>query len=275
MLFETGGDKSSVQLAVEAVLAAPVARTDMEGRKQRTRAAMVAEIADIGYANTKIATVAKRAQVSTATIYRDFGDRDGLIMSALEWVIGIFASHWVSDVAETDPIKRIEALLLAHGKALSDPFMGWIFRLYVHIANTVAPQLFALARASRDANLAIWLAEIARLERDGHVVKTDHQITVAIILGAIERRSILARMAFGENDGHKPTIPDIARHMAQALFQVFGTKAFWAARGGDVPTSWGANGPVDHGLIGPARTCCWNCRPLAFAHMPIVFWPVM
>jgi AcrR family transcriptional regulator len=249
MVFETNALKSRVQRAVEAVLAEPTtSRLDADARHRRLRAATVIECAEFGYASAKIASIAKRAQVSSASIYRDFGDRNGLLLEALQWVIGLFAENWVSETNETDPVKRIEALLLSHGLALSDPFMGWIFRLYVHLANTSAPHLIALARAARDANLAFWVAEIATLEAQGQIVQTDHKLTVAIILGAIERRSILSRMAFGENDNHSPALGAVAAHAALALFKVFGTKAFWADRSDKPAIGWVETGRAHHGL---------------------------
>jgi AcrR family transcriptional regulator len=247
MVFETHTLKSAVQLAVEAVLAQPASRLDSQSRRQRAIAATVMECSESGYAATKIASIAKRAQVSSATIYRDFGNRDGLLLEALQWVIGLFAQNWISETSEVDPVKRIEALLLSHGKALADPFMGWIFRLYVHLANTTAPHLLPIARTARDANLGFWIAEIARLEALGQLVPTDHKLTAAILLGAIERRSIFARLAFGEVDDHQPNLSAVAEHAALALFQVFGTQAFWADRLDEPAIGWLENRPADHG----------------------------
>jgi AcrR family transcriptional regulator len=239
--------KSPVQRAVEIILDQPCTRLDSQTRRERTKAAMIMECAQHGYALAKVASVATRAKISTATIYRDFGNREALLRQSLELAIGLFGLNWVSDTPETEPIKRIEALLLAHGEALADPFMGWIFRLYVHLANTTAPHLLTLARVARDANLVVWHDEIKRLEDQGHLMPTDRHITVAILLGAIERRTIFARLAFGENDQHEPRLPDVARHMALALFQVFGTKSFGATFGTHSVVGWTGDAPPDHG----------------------------
>lgn len=239
MVFEVRPDKSAVQQAIEAILQQPAARLDAATRRERTKAAMVLECAEHGYAAAKIAAVAKRAQISTASIYREFGDRDSLLFESLQLVVGIFAQNWMQAHHHEAPEQRVEAMLTAHGEALADPFMGWLFRLYVHLANTSAPHLFALGRAARDANLAFWLKEIASLEAAGYLVKTDHEITVALLLGAIERRTILARMAFGEGDLREPKLADVVKHMSLALFQVYGTDKFWANR-----TDKAANGLV-------------------------------
>ena len=232
MVFDPNLSKSPVQRAVEETLALSASRLDGNVRRQRAKAAMVLECTLHGYSEAKIAAVAARAQISTASIYRDFGDREALLVQSLEWVIAMFAQHWVTDTCEQEPIKRIEALLLAHGTALSDPFMGWIFRLYVHLANTSAPHLLVMARAARDANLAFWSAEISKLQLSGQIQVSDSSVLVAILLGAIERRSIFARMAFGENDHHEPKLEMVAEHTALALFQVYGTKIFWQGQSG-------------------------------------------
>ncbi len=238
MVFDGVTSKSPVQTAVEAMLAQPGSRTDVRSRRERTIAAMILECADKGYGDAKIVNIAKRAKVSTASVYRDFVDRDGLLMAALQTAVPLFGSNWLVVTEQTDPFKRVEALLLAHGRALDDPFMGWIFRLYVHLAHTKAPQMLAMARLARDANLATWMSEIAKMQADGHLVATDNHVIVAIILGAIERRTIFARMAFGENDDNAPDFVAVARHAALALFQVYGSAAFWASRT-DKPTHFG------------------------------------
>jgi AcrR family transcriptional regulator len=249
MVFETLSRKSVVQQAIEAVLAQPAARLDGALRRERAKAAMVLECAEYGYALAKVANVAKRAQISTASIYRDFGDRDTLMREALELVGEVFAQNWVKNCSHADPVKRIESMLKAHGEALADPFMGWIFRLYLHLANTSAPELMALGRVARDANLVFWRRKVSELEAQGHLVATDHAITVALLLGAIERRSIFARLAFGENDdAATPSLGDVAQHTALALFQVFGTVKFWASRTDKPAPGWVGAGKVDHGL---------------------------
>jgi AcrR family transcriptional regulator len=248
MVFETHTNKSAVQAAVEAILEQPAGRHDAAARRERAKAAMILECARHGYAHSKISAVAKRAKISTASIYRDFGDRDNLLLQSLELAMGVFALNWVHETGEQEPVKRMESLLLAHGNALADPFSGWIFRLFIHFANTSAPQLLALGRAVRDANLAMWLNEIAKLEAAGHLVATNHRLTAALLLGAIERPTILSRMAFGETNNSGPAFQDVAKFKALALFQVFGTRAFWDKRQDKPAPGWVEDAAVDHGL---------------------------
>ena len=169
-------------------------------------------------------------------------------MASIEILIPLFAQNWLQETNHTEPVLRIESLLAAHGNALADPFMGWLFRLYVHLAHSSVPQLLVLARVARDANLAFWEAEIRRLEVDGHLIATDRSQTVAIILGAIERRTILARLGFGEYDNNPPHFLDVAAHSALALFQVYGTPQFWAGRADEPVQGWVA---ADHDACVP------------------------
>jgi AcrR family transcriptional regulator len=230
MVFDGLNLKSPVQEAVEAILAQSATRFDARVRRERTIAAMLLECAERGYAETKVVQVAKRAKVSTASVYRDFVDRDHLLMAAIETIIPLFARNWLPVLDEIDPVARIEALLLAHGRALADPFMGWIFRLYVHVAHTKEPRLLSLARLARDSNLNHWSEEIGRLEDAGLLGPHDRMLTIGILLGAIERRTIFARMAFGENDDNPPDFSSVATHAANALFYVHGSAEFWANR---------------------------------------------
>jgi AcrR family transcriptional regulator len=248
MVFESEQIKSDLERLVEDAAGKSVARLDAVGRGLRVQAAMILEIAAAGYSNAQVAAVAKRAEVSTATIYRDFGNRNALMLAALEWFIELVAQHWVIRTSYTDPVKRLEALFLSYGTALNDPFLAWIIRLYIVQANTAAPHLLAMGHAIRKANQSFWEQEIASLEAQGHLVPTHNAIVVALMIEAIERRTILARLAFGENDDRGPALGDVAEHMALAVFRVFGTKAFWEHRDDKPAPGWLNDAAATHGL---------------------------
>jgi AcrR family transcriptional regulator len=219
---------SYLQQALEAVLEQPAARFDRPARDRRVMAAVLIECARSGYANAKMIDIATRAKVSTATLYRDYGDRDALFISAIEMALSLLAQGWRPRDLPIDPVERLHTLLMEHGRAWADPFLGWLIRMYIIYANGKAPCLLALGKAARASNMGFWHDQISKLEDDGHIAKGDTDDKIAIILGAIERRTIFARLGFGENDLHAPALADVARHTTDAFFTVYGTQQFWA-----------------------------------------------
>jgi AcrR family transcriptional regulator len=214
---------SYLQQALEGVLEQPAARFDRPARDKRVMAAAIIECARCGYADAKMIDIATRAKVSTATLYRDYGDRDALFISAIEMALSLLAQGWRPRELPADPIERLHTLLLEHGRAWADPFLGWLIRMYIIYANGKAPCLLALGKAARASNMGFWHAQLSKLEHDGHITVGDTDDKIAIILGAIERRTIFARLGFGENDTHAPALEDVARHTTDAFFAVYGT----------------------------------------------------
>jgi AcrR family transcriptional regulator len=239
---------SSLRQSLEDILLEPVDRFDRDGRARRVMAAVILECAIHGYTDANMAKIAKRAKVSTATLYRDYRDRDDLFIKAIQAALTMLAQVWRPQDLPTDPLERLEALLLAHGRAWSDPFLSWLIRMYIHFASVKAPYLLALGRAARASNMSFWTQELAKLEAEGYLAIGNTQIILAILLGAVERRTVFARLGFGENDTHTPALDDVATHAALAAFQVFGTAKFWENRDdqrcagwcGDKPSAFGS-----------------------------------
>jgi AcrR family transcriptional regulator len=225
---------SLLHKALEATLREVAARGDVAARHRKIMAAVIMECAHYGFADAKIKDIAARAKVSTATIYRDYGDRDRLFVASLEMVVGLLSQVWRPADLPTDPLERLHALLLAQGNAWRDPDFGWIIRMYVFYGNSSAPHLLALGEAAQAGDVASWQAELDQWEEQGLINQDDRDTRLAIILGAIERRTIFARLGFGEQDDHKPAVEDVARHTSQAFFAMYGTDRFWATYGQDV-----------------------------------------
>jgi AcrR family transcriptional regulator len=221
---------SFLQRALEAVLEQPAARFDRPVRDRRVMAAVIIECALNGYADAKMIDIARRAKVSTATLYRDYGDRDTLFVAAIEMALKLLGQGWRPQALPEDPAERLHTLLLEHGRAWADPFIGWIIRMYIIYANGKAPHLLVLGKAARASNMGYWHEAITKLEFEGHICAGQRDDKIAIILGAIERRSIFARLGFGENERHTPALEDVARHTTNAFFQVYGTDAFWSGK---------------------------------------------
>jgi AcrR family transcriptional regulator len=226
--------KSFLHSALEAIIAEKGSRFDHGARDRRVMASVIIECATHGYTDAKMIDIATRARVSTKTLYQQYGDRDALFIAAIEMALTILSQGWRPSDLPTHPIQRLSALLLSHGQAWSDPFIGWIIRMYIIYANGKAPHLLALGQAARASNMSYWHDEIGTFETTGLIDDSDRATKIAIILGAIERRTIFARLGFGENDHHSPDLETVAEHTALAFFQVYGTGAFWQRFGTEI-----------------------------------------
>ncbi len=233
---------SNLRQTLEAILRVPAARGDRHARDQRVMAATVMACAEHGYAHAKVSDIAKTAGVSTATLYRDYKDRDGLFIKAIEFGLTLIGFIWRPSSLPDDPLARVEAMLTNLAQSWGDPFLGSLIRMYVQFSISKAPHLLPIARVWRDNNRQFWLDSVAGLVREGFLVKGQTDVIVAIMLGAIERRTIFSRLAFGEDDKHQPDVTAVVSHTALAIFQVFGTEAFWANRQDQRAPGWCGDG---------------------------------
>jgi AcrR family transcriptional regulator len=215
-----------VRAALEAILAKSVHRLDATARAERLKAAALMECAEKGYVNLTIADVARRAKISTATIYADYADRDALLASAMEMLFLIVAGDVIELPDEADPVRRVERLLIAHGMVYAEPLAKWFFRLHVTLAWAGHGHLRDMGRRVFDGIDAFWMAFLLRLVEEGHLAALELDLVVPILLGPVERCTIIAALACGDDSADRPRLEDVARHSAQALFKVYG-------RGGD------------------------------------------
>jgi AcrR family transcriptional regulator len=217
--------KSDIQLKVEADLRGEGIESD--ARRARIFAAAVQECSEKGYKNATMAGVAKRAIVSTATLYRLCKDKDELFLQSVAYLMPILAQSVTKDFGSQGPFLCIKSMLINHGVMLGDPFMDWLYRLYVSTgADESTTTLASLARAGRSTTEEHWRAQLSKLEALGYLRPSDHDVTINLLLGPVERRSILAQLLFGIDDEAKPSLEDVAHFGATALFANLGTPAY-------------------------------------------------
>jgi AcrR family transcriptional regulator len=219
--------KSAIQLRVEADLAVRDPSSQIDDRQQWILAAAVQECAQVGFKSASIASIAKSARVSTATLYRFYKDKTDLLFQCVSYVIPMLAQSMTQQIHAPDPFQTIKAMLIAHGEAFGDPFMGWLYRLYINSDDYEnSGQLLMIARAGRTLTQAHWSAKLSELERQGYLMKSDHDVTINLLLGQIERRTILAQLLYGEDDVSEPSLENAAEFAATGLFANLGTPAF-------------------------------------------------
>jgi AcrR family transcriptional regulator len=259
-------EKSLVHATLEGVLQQKSSRFDSVARANRAKAAALIECAEKGYAKLTMGGIAKRARVSTASLYSDYKDRDALLIQAIELVLSILAEDTISLSNDPDPFERVKFLLGAHGRAYGDVFAQWLFRLHIDLAWSGHSHLFGLARVVQDKIETIWDAFWLELMQEGYLVATRPRDLTAILLGAIERQTIIAGLLFGEPAVAGDDLDTLVETTALSLFRVWGTQKFWHQRSpnlGPHPEQWAAQPCSVPGLVAPVMLAELPSRRLA------------
>ena len=218
----------SIRPALEALLTRSAGRLDAQARQARVLAAALMACAETGYAHLTIADIARRAKVSTATIYADYHDRDALLVAAIELVLGIVAQDVIELPRTDDPVRQVELLLIAHGAVYRDPLMVWILRLHVTLAASGHGHLHGIGRQVFEGIDRFWAGFLGALVTAGHLRPLDPERIVPLILGPVERCTILARLTCGPQHTAGLPLEAVANHAARTLFAVCGSAAMQA-----------------------------------------------
>jgi AcrR family transcriptional regulator len=219
---------SIIQTRVDADFACHHERTDAIGRHQKILAAAVMECSEIGFAHANMAGVAKRANVSTATLYEHFHDKDDMFIKAVGYMVPLLTDFVTMPPTATNPCERVASMLINHGSSFLDPFMAWLYRLYVSFEGQGDTAANRLGKASRLMVEQFWSSQLKTLEDQGYLKPSDHTITVNLLLGGVERRSLVAFLLLGKEYAPYRELVTAAKHGARALFQRYGTEKFFA-----------------------------------------------
>jgi AcrR family transcriptional regulator len=213
--------KLLVRASLEALLAKSAGRLDAAARVERLKAAALLECASKGYGNLTVAAIAERAQISTATIYAEYRDRDALLVSAMELLLGIVAGDVIEVPDVADPVERVTQLLVAHGLVYAEPLATWFFRLHVTLAWSGAGHLHRVGRSVFEGIDAFWASLLQQMVDEGVLEPLDLRLAVPMLLGPVERCTIISRLACGDDETGRPTLEAVARHAAEGLFAVY------------------------------------------------------
>lgn len=220
---------STIARLVEQTLATPIGRFDTAARRRKILCAALDTVVSDPSLNLSMGAVARRAGVSTATLYRDFADRDTLIDAVLDWVVPLLAQTMTEASQEADPRLRLVAMLRAHADAFNDPFLERVLRQHVLGLNELRPGGLDRARAGRDLVESFWREQLGRLEAAGLIRRVELKEAINLLLGPMERRSVMARLLFGDDPQARPTLDVAARVTADAFL-------LWAAPGPAPPS---------------------------------------
>jgi AcrR family transcriptional regulator len=208
---------SRLSAIIAGVLAAPTGRFDVAGRRLRLICAAMDTLVTTGTPVIAMSHVAKVAGVSTATLYRDFADRDALIDACMDWSIPILAELMTEAAQEPDPRRRLVAMLLTHAQVFADPYLDVILRHHVFNLSQAREVREEVARSGRAMVELYWTEQLGRLRGEGLIREVDLPVAVNLLLSPMERRTVLSSLLFGADRGDRPTIQEAADSTADAF----------------------------------------------------------
>jgi AcrR family transcriptional regulator len=213
---------SRLERFIDEALSDDIRRLDSEQRQARIIAAAIQECSETSFRTASVAGIAKRARVSTASLYRDFGTREKLLENAIIFAAPMLSADLTEKVTETEPRARLIGLLIRHCLIFSHPHASWIYRAHVGGEISEGSGLRAYGKEARTAIEATWYAELEQLQKTGFLALPKIEDGVNFLLGAVQRRTLLAMLLFGDDDVAAPDLKIAATSAVDWLIQQFG-----------------------------------------------------
>lgn len=214
----------SLDQFVDSALSSNGQRFDGEQRRTKILAAAIQECSEKGFAAASMASIAKRARVSTASLYRDFGIREKLLDDTTVFAAPMISAELVAPVDETRPRERMVALLIRQCQVFDHPHASWLFRAYVGGVLDDSSQMRQLGQMARTNIEAFWRSELSSLQERGLLQIPQMDEAINFVLGTVYRRTLLAMLLFGANDVAEPDVETAAQSAVNWLFAQFETQ---------------------------------------------------
>lgn len=203
---------------VNETLAGDIRRLDSKQRHARIIAAAIQECSEKGFRDAAMVGIAKRARVSTATLYLDFGTRESLLEAAVAFASPMIAAELVHVEAETEPRARLVSLLIRHCALFNHPHASWLYRAHVSGELPKDSMIHRYAQSARRQVEDFWAGELALLHDRNVLSIPNINQAVNFLLGTVQRRSLLAMLLFGMDDVAEPNIEAAAKSAVDWLF---------------------------------------------------------
>ncbi len=213
---------------IRRYLKAAVRRHDTAARLYRTLASVLQEWTEVGYLKGQVSSIANRAGMSTATLYRDFPDKSFLFCEALKFGQAILIEALSTYPKHPNPILDLTGMLCNHAETLAQPAPQQM--LLAQRLMLLEPELqsavSAIAAESHEKLKQVWHEKIQELISSDWI-KIDHlEWQRCRLVGALEARTFGWFMM-----GHAPRSPTIswehdAHQVVQDFFRLYGTEKF-------------------------------------------------
>jgi AcrR family transcriptional regulator len=213
---------------VRRYLKAAVRRHDLTARRNRTLASVLQEWTEVGYVRAQVASIANRAGMSTATLYRQFPDKTVLFCEALKFGHSILLDALATYSEHPNPIRDLTAILCNYAETVSHPAPQQM--LLAQSIMLLEPDLQADVSAIASENYTkvkqIWYAKIQKMADDGLVRVDQLEWQRCRLVGAVEiqtvRRFLMGQTPIAPNDKWQAE----AQQIVHDFFKLYGTEKF-------------------------------------------------
>ena len=213
---------------VRRYLKAAVRRHDVKARRNRTLASVLQEWTEVGYTKGQVASIANRAGMSTATLYKQFPEKTVLYCEALKFGNSILLDALATYSEHPNPIRDLTALLCNYAKTVSQPAPQQML-----LAQSIMLQepefradVSAIASENHIKIKQIWYAKIQNLADAGWVRLDQHEWQGCHAEGAFEIQSVpwfkMGPLASAPDGNWQAD----AQKVVCDLFKLYGTEKF-------------------------------------------------
>jgi AcrR family transcriptional regulator len=204
-------------------------RLNATNRRNRILAAAIYENYEHGFENLSMSAIAKRAGVSTATLYRQFPNDDALHMEAHALGMSLFCAWVGQDNSHTNPLARMTAYIFRPLKTYTDPDslrlgsiqFGLIARVEEGGTLPTAPLLIRYI-------FSFWAKRFGRLIGENYINKAPSWTMIHDIFGPIQSMSWALQSNTGVMPAPEGSWWDACWQVSEDFFKVYGTPYFHA-----------------------------------------------
>ncbi|GBF58420.1 HTH-type transcriptional regulator BetI [Candidatus Phycosocius bacilliformis] len=204
-------------------------RLDPTNRRNRILAAAIHENFERGFENLSIAGIARRAGVSTATLYRVFGDDRSLYDEAHMLGLSFFCAWVAQDSPQVNPIARMADYLIRPLLTYMDPRslrLGSIqFGL---IARTEEGEVLPTSPLLIRYIYGFWDRRFARLRAENFLSEPTSWKMIMDVFGPVQSMSWGLKSNSGQTWLPSTSWYEVCWRVAEDFFQLYGTPHFHA-----------------------------------------------
>jgi AcrR family transcriptional regulator len=213
---------------VRRYLKAAVRRHDVTARRNRTLASVLQEWTEVGYAKAQVTSIANRAGMSTATLYKQFPEKTVLFCEALKFGHSILLDALATYSEHPNPIRDLTALLCNYAKTVSQPAPRQML-----LAQSIMLQepefradVSAIASENQTKIKQIWYPKIQNLADAGWVRLDQAEWQGCHAVGAFEIQSVpwfkMEALASAPDGNWQAD----AKKVVRDFFKLYGTEKF-------------------------------------------------
>ena len=213
---------------VRRYLKAAVRRHDSVARTHRTLASVLQEWTEVGFLKGHMSSIANRAGMSTATLYRQFPDKSVLFCEALKFGHNIVLEGLSTYPNHPNPIRTLTEMLRNQAKTLSQPAPQHFLltqRLMLLDPDLKSP-VQTIATAAFETLKRNWFDKIQQLVGDGWIRIDRLAWQNSSLLGALEAAT--ADWFLMADALPAPTVNCVGagQQVVAEFFRQFGTEKF-------------------------------------------------